>query len=644
MAAQTTTGWQRRAGIGLAVAALMLALIYRFLPGWLFLGPTDVPQAEGQGGGALIDNAMSGLAAAPASAGTSIYAAGPPLALAPFARAPASAAAAPRLSGPPAVVALLRRAYAAERAERWAGTPDSAATYYQQALQLAPGNADARAGLQSLAQLLERNADQAIRAGDAETAQALINLLRELPGGLDAGAPLQARLFVLEHVQPLLRQAAALELAGHRIAPAGGSALDAYRQVLVLDPGNPVATRGLARLQREVLAQVRVALAGEDFPRAARLLAQAQGIDSNAAALRAARGDYERARQQRARALVARADAALAAGSPALAQQLAAQARRLDPQLPQLADYEQRVRDRKLYAGYRPGQLFADGFLDRDGSAPTMVVIPAGSFLMGNRPGHPGLRGDQTPAHRVTFARGFALSRSEITVAQFRAFVRATGYRTGPERNGGGLVYDEMTGRLRTDPAANWRDGYNGEPAAGDMPVINITWADAEAYCDWLSRVTGQRYGLPSEAQYEYAERGATTTPYWWGSGSPTRRVENLAGAQDRSPRGRHWDNAFPKYGDGYWGPAPVMSFLPNPYGLFDIDGNVSEWTEDCWHDNYVRAPDDGSAWVNPGCQNRVVRGASWASTPEQALSAWRIDTPGTAASARIGFRVARAL
>ena len=642
MAGQSATGWQRKAGVSAAVALLLFALIYRFLPGWLLLAPVDLPQAgDAQNGSTQLGNAAMGAPSAPVNAGTTIYTAGPPLALAPFARAVRPA---PSYTGPPAVVDLLRRAYIAEQAERWAGTPDSAVALYQRALTLAPGNADASAGLQSLAQRVARNAAQAIDAGDAQTAQALINLLRGLPGGLDASAPLQARLFVLLHVQPLLSQAAALQRDGHALVPAGSSALDVYRRVLALDPGNAVARRAIARLQNVVLLQVRAALAGEDYPRAARLLVQADSILPQSAAWLAARGQYERARRRQARELVRRAEAALAADAPGIAQQLAAQARRLDPTLPELAGYVQRVQNQRLYDGYRPGQLFADSFVDRDGSAPTMVVIPAGQFVMGARPGQIGYRSDQGPPHRVDFAHGFALARSEVTVAQFRAFVRATGYRTDTERAGGAMVYDELTGRMRMDASANWRDGYNGQPAAGDMPVINITWADAEAYCDWLSTVTDKHYHLPSEAEYEYAERGGTRTPYWWGSGSPKQHVENLAGALDRSPRGRHWDNAFAAYGDGYWGPAPVMSFRPNPFGLFDIDGNVSEWTEDCWHDNYIRAPDNGSAWINPGCRNRVVRGASWASTPDQALSAWRMDTPAGLASARIGFRVARAL
>jgi formylglycine-generating enzyme required for sulfatase activity len=120
--------------------------------------------------------------------------------------------------------------------------------------------------------------------------------------------------------------------------------------------------------------------------------------------------------------------------------------------------------------------------------------------------------------------------------------------------------------------------------------------------------------------------------------------MENLTGARDRSPSHRSWANAFAGYGDGFWGPAPVASFLSNAFGVSDINGNVSEWVADCWHDSYSRAPNDGSAWVNPGCKERVVRGASWASSPAQARSAFRAGMDANTTSARIGFRVARDL
>jgi formylglycine-generating enzyme required for sulfatase activity len=117
-----------------------------------------------------------------------------------------------------------------------------------------------------------------------------------------------------------------------------------------------------------------------------------------------------------------------------------------------------------------------------------------------------------------------------------------------------------------------------------------------------------------------------------------------MTGARDRSPSGRRWGNGVPGYADGHWGPAPVASFAREAFGTHDLLGNVSEWVLDCWHDSYHRAPTDGRAWVNPGCRERVVRGASWASDLTQARSAFRLQVPAETTSARVGFRVARDL
>ena len=124
----------------------------------------------------------------------------------------------------------------------------------------------------------------------------------------------------------------------------------------------------------------------------------------------------------------------------------------------------------------------------------------------------------------------------------------------------------------------------------------------------------------------------------------PETYVGNLTGDGDRSATRRTWVNAFKSYSDGYWGPAPVGQFEPNAFGLLDMIGNVSEWTEDCWHDSYRRAPIDGTAWVNPGCNRRVIRGASWASAPDQVRSAFRLNASPDTTNGRLGFRVARDL
>jgi formylglycine-generating enzyme required for sulfatase activity len=414
--------------------------------------------------------------------------------------------------------------------------------------------------------------------------------------------------------------------------------------VQALDPGNAMAEQGIFQVQRAVLDRALAAVAQNDFAAADKALAEAATIRPGSQQLTDVQNRVEGIRQQRAGGLLAQARSALDAGNLDLAQRLAGQAQALQPDLKGIDEFQQQLTNARLYASYKPGQVFSDRFVDLPGQAPAMVVIPTGSFQMGAADNEDDRADAETPRHQVTIAKGFAMARSAITVGQFREFVRASGYQPDSVRLGGASVYDERSGALRDDSRATWQDDYAGHPAQDDLPVVNVSWRDASAYADWLSQRTGKRYRLPSEAEFEYALRGGTQTRYWWGSQAPTRKVENLTGSSDRSPSGRRWSNAFPGYRDGYWGPAPVMSFEANPFGLYDIDGNVSEWTTDCWHDNYVRAPVDGSAWLNPGCSVRVVRGGSWGSSPDQVRSAYRQGADGRVRSARVGFRVVREL
>ncbi len=258
--------------------------------------------------------------------------------------------------------------------------------------------------------------------------------------------------------------------------------------------------------------------------------------------------------------------------------------------------------------------------------------------------GEQGRRSYEGPRHQVTFSNGFAFSRTEVTVGEFRRFVEDTGYTTDAERTGSSSVYSEDSGRVERRNGIHWIHDFHGDRADADLPVIHVSWNDAKAYTDWLSEQTGESYRLPSEAEWEYAARGDTTTPYWWGTGSPDETVENLTGEGDRSDSGRSWNQSFQGYRDGFWGPAPVGRFEPNPFGLMDIGGNVGEWVEDCWHDSYARAPGDGSAWVNQGCERRVVRGGSWGSPPDRTRSAYRISGAPTTHTTQVGFRVTKDL
>jgi formylglycine-generating enzyme required for sulfatase activity len=525
-----------------------------------------------------------------------------------------------------------------------AGDKSSAAALYQQALKLKPDSRAAARGLDQVRTHLIAEVTQDIAIGDSESAGALLDSLKALPNTASDVAPLEASMKTLIQVRPMLAKAANLLQHGNADQPAGSNALELYRQVQKLDAGNAVASQGVLQVQRVVLDRALAAVAQNDFAGAEKAIDEAQSIQPDSPQLQTVRSQVDGIRQQRATGVLAQARSALDAGNVALAKQLAGQAQAINPQLAGIDEFEERLTNARLYANYKPGQVFTDHFVDMTGQSPTMLVIPTGSFMMGAPDGESGRADTQTPQHEVTLSKGLALSQAAITVGQFREFVRASGYKPDSVTNGGASVYDERTGVMRDDSGATWEDDYAGHPAADNLPVVNVSWDDAHAYVQWLSQRTGKLYRLPSEAEFEYALRGGTTTRYWWGRGTPRNKVENLTGSLDRSPSGRRWSHAFQGYGDGYWGPAPTMSFAPNPFGLYDIDGNVSEWTADCWHDSYIRAPADGVAWVNPGCSIRVVRGGSWGSSPEQVNSAYRQGADASVRSGRVGFRILREL
>jgi formylglycine-generating enzyme required for sulfatase activity len=235
---------------------------------------------------------------------------------------------------------------------------------------------------------------------------------------------------------------------------------------------------------------------------------------------------------------------------------------------------------------------------------PSMVVIPAGEFTMGSPAAEQGAEAQ----HRVTIAAPFAVSKFEITFDEWDACVNGGGCR-------GYVPGDEGWGR-------------------GNRPVMNISWEDAKAYVEWLGRKTGRAYRLLSEAEWEYAARAGTTTMYFHGETiAPT--AANYDGSTDGS------------------GPSdvnrqitlPVGSFAANAFGLYDMNGNVSEWVEDCWHDDYSdRHPTDGSPWLEGNCNGRVVRGGSWEDAPTELRSAARTGGEKTDRFYTDGLRIARSL
>jgi len=236
-------------------------------------------------------------------------------------------------------------------------------------------------------------------------------------------------------------------------------------------------------------------------------------------------------------------------------------------------------------------------------NCPEMVVVPSGSFTMASPPSEPGHTADEGPQHMVTIARPFAVGRFEVTFDEWDACAADGGCnRYKPS--------DEGLGR-------------------GRRPVINVSWDDTKAYVAWLSKKTGKSYRLLSEAEYEYATRAGTQTAYPWGNAIGTNNANCHA-------CGSQWDARQT---------APVGSFAANGFGLYDMVGNVREWTEDCYHDSYSGAPTDGSAWIEgANCSSRVVRGGSWLLAPAFLRSASRYWFTGDYRLNYLGFRVARTL
>jgi formylglycine-generating enzyme required for sulfatase activity len=245
---------------------------------------------------------------------------------------------------------------------------------------------------------------------------------------------------------------------------------------------------------------------------------------------------------------------------------------------------------------------------------PEMVVVPTGDFLMGSPDGEEGSDADERPQHAVTIAYLFAVGRFAVTFDEWDACVSAGGCRSYQPADRG------------------W--------GRGRRPVINVWWEDAKAYVGWLSRETGKAYRLLSEAEREYVTRAGTTTPFWWGTSISSRHA--------------NYDGKFPypsgakEKGEFRRETLPVDAFDPNPWGLYQVHGNVFEWVEDCWYPNYEGAPADGSARTEPDCPQHVLRGGSWNFAPWHLRAANRGRLAAAAFASGgvvgVGFRVARTL
>jgi formylglycine-generating enzyme required for sulfatase activity len=545
----------------------------------------------------------------------------------------------------------LRRAQAALAEGRLFEDADAAIPLF---LELRNWPAHARAAEQGLERALRRlpvEGDKALADADEDIealrrAQRIAAVARTVRAGDDAVLAYLGRVDAAEQAWQLNADGER-EFAAGRLGESGDGALPLFRAALAARPGQPRAMQNLAAVESAMIRRAELAAEQADFDGAQRWLAHAHEVrpDDGVGTVIDARGRIE---QMRAARIVRLRDLGLAAlprfnGAAIARGYLAEMLRIARPGDPAASELRERIDLAVHYGLYGPGQVFTDA-LKGGGRGPQMAVVPHGAFTIGAPEGEVDASDNERPQHPIRFGRGFALAIHEVTVGEFRRFITATGHQTRAERRGYSMPYDERSNNFVRRSGVDWRSDYRGMPATDDLPVLHVSARDAAAYAEWLAAQTGHRYRLPSEAEFEYALRAGGQGRYPWGSGAPPEGAGNVTGALDRSPGGRSWTHAFAGYGDGYWGPAPVGSFQPNAWGLHDMAGNVSEWVADCWHDNYRRAPGDGSAWVNPGCRNQVIRGGSWSSSPAQTRSAWRAPAQVDTTNAKVGFRVARDL
>jgi formylglycine-generating enzyme required for sulfatase activity len=261
-----------------------------------------------------------------------------------------------------------------------------------------------------------------------------------------------------------------------------------------------------------------------------------------------------------------------------------------------LANFRPYVLAPEAERALKPGDLFRECAKE----CPEMIVIPPGEFVMGSPEAEKGRAANEGPQHRVTIARAFAISRYDVT-------------------------FDEWDACISVGACSQVSDSGYGRRT---MPVTNVTWDDAQRYVAWLAKMTGRPYRLLSEAEWEYAARAGTTTTYFWGNEIGTGNG-NCMGC------GSEWENR---------GPAPIGSFKPNAFGLYEMSGNVWQWLQDCFHPDYNGAPADGSAWTSGDCSLRTDRGGSWISGPQNMRLAFRGSYPAGSRNYSLGIRVGRTL
>lgn len=297
----------------------------------------------------------------------------------------------------------------------------------------------------------------------------------------------------------------------------------------------------------------------------------------------------------------------------------------------------------------KPGSIVRDC-----ADCPQLVVVPAGSALIGSTEGdttREGVTGEKwinrdKPQYRATIAKPFAIGRYEVTVGQYRRFVKATGREAGPNC----WIYNPAAKekyKFEEVPGVAWLSfAMLDHKIRDDEPVSCVSWADAIAFTQWLSAKTGKSYRLPSEGEWEYAARAGSTTSRFWGDDRDRACIYSNIGDLAAAKRFA-WRND-PQYhfmcDDGYAMHSPVGRYKPNAFGLYDTQGNVYEWVQDCFAETNAGAPTDGSARSGPDCAQRALRGGGFGYYPHYERTSFRIGSKPDYYSFLLGFRVVRDL
>jgi formylglycine-generating enzyme required for sulfatase activity len=257
---------------------------------------------------------------------------------------------------------------------------------------------------------------------------------------------------------------------------------------------------------------------------------------------------------------------------------------------------------------------------------PEMVLAPAGTFLMGSPDGERGRLAVEGPQQTVTINEPFAVGRYAITVDQFATFAADRGHPVGTAcKQWSGTDWHDRPGSFRSP----------GFVQTGDHPAVCVSWEDALAYVGRLSSKTGRRFRLLTEAEWEYAARACTVTPFWWGETvTPSQANGNFSSSADPNSTGDLWRQRT----------VPVDRFEPNPWGIYQVHGNVWEWVDDCWSGSHAGASIDGRARQGSSTCKRVLRGGSWLNRPQGLRSARRHAAERSVRRSDIGFRVAESV